>query len=245
MTNAMNSSGIYESTLGWWAVYGLLVLAAFLSGSVPWALVVGKVVRGVDVRELGSRNIGATNAVRVLGRPLGFTVFVLDALKGTAPVLGAGWWLGTLTRWYSSAEPQPWLTWAWLVVVVAAVLGHVFSPWVRFKGGKGVATGFGSLAGVWPTVTLAALGALVLWLLLARTTRYVSVASMAASAALAALIYAIPALTGVDNPLGRVWPELLVASVLVCLVIIKHRPNIARLRAGTEPRIGQRVASPR
>jgi glycerol-3-phosphate acyltransferase PlsY len=216
-----------------------LVLVAFLSGSVPWALVLGKLLRGIDVRQHGSKNIGATNAVRVLGRPIGYSVFALDAIKGAAPVVLAGWLLGTLVPWHTSAVPDAWRTWCVLGVAVAAVLGHVFSPWVGFRGGKGVATGFGALAGVWPTVTLAAFGSLLIWVILVKLTRYVSIASIAAALSMPVLIALIPLALGVPDPLWRVWPELVVVGLLASLVTFKHHANIARLRAGTEPQIGQ------
>lgn len=221
----------------------LLVAGAFLCGSVPFGLLAG-CLRGIDIREHGSKNIGATNAIRVLGRPIGYTVFVLDALKGAVPVLIAGTLLGVLGRVAPDAAPM----WKWLAVVVAAVLGHVFSPWVKFKGGKGVATGFGALLAVYPLVTFAALGAFAIWLVTVRVSRYVSLASIVAAAALPVLVLVTPTVAGWLNGkaevnragIAPVVPALVVTGVLAVLVIVKHRANIQRLLAGTESKIGQK-----
>ncbi len=216
----------------------LLVAGAFLCGSVPFGLLAG-LLRGVDIRQHGSKNIGATNAVRVLGRPVGYVVFVLDVLKGTAPVLVAGWLLGAL----GGVAPDAVVMWKWLAVAMSAVLGHVLCPWVGFRGGKGVATGFGALLGVYPLVTFAAIGAFVLWVVVVRLSRYVSLASIAAAAALPVLVLASPVVLGwVGVGGGRmvsVLPAVVVTGVLGVLVIFKHRGNIQRLLAGTEKKVGQ------
>jgi glycerol-3-phosphate acyltransferase PlsY len=196
-------------------------------------------LRGVDIREHGSKNIGATNAVRVLGRPVGYVVFVLDVLKGTAPVLVAGWLLGAL----GGVAPDAVVMWKWLAVAMSAVLGHVFSPWVGFKGGKGVATGFGALLGVYPVITFAAIGAFVLWVVVVRLSRYVSLASIAAAAGLPVLVLASPVVLGWvgmgGGGIAPVLPAAVVTGVLGVLVIFKHRGNVRRLVAGSESKVGQ------
>lgn len=220
-----------------WLWAGILVVA-FVCGSVPFGLLAG-FLRGVDIRQHGSKNIGATNAVRVLGRPVGYVVFVLDVLKGTAPVLVAGWLLGAL----GGVAPDAVVMWKWLAVAMSAVLGHVFSPWVGFNGGKGVATGFGVLLGVYPLVTFAALGAFVLWVVVVRLSRYVSLGSIAAAAGLPVLVLASPVVLGWvgmgGGGIAPVLPAAVVTGVLGVLVIFKHRGNIRRLVAGSESKVGQ------
>ena len=128
----------------------LFIPAAFLCGSIPFGMLIAR-ARGIDIRAHGSGNIGATNVGRVLGRTWGVAVFALDVCKGLAPVLVAGAALGTLGHIAAPARD------AWLVLATAAaaILGHVFCPWLRFKGGKGVATSLGALAGVFPVLTIA------------------------------------------------------------------------------------------
>jgi len=130
---------------------GALALGAYLLGSVPFGLVIGK-LKGVDIREHGSGNIGATNAMRVLGKKLGIVCFLLDVLKGSLPVAIAGATLGYASGdALSSAD-----AFVWVGIGIASVLGHMFSIFLGFKGGKGVATGFGVLLAIWPWVTLPA-----------------------------------------------------------------------------------------
>jgi glycerol-3-phosphate acyltransferase PlsY len=224
----------------------LLALAAFCSGSIPFGYLIGR-ARGIDIRAHGSKNIGATNVGRVLGRPLGFLCFGLDLLKGLLPTLAAGWTLGTLG---DTAPPAP-MAWAWLGIMAASVLGHMFSPWVGFKGGKGVATGFGALLGVWPLFTLPGLLALVIWLVSVKLTRYVGVSSCLAAGSLPITAALTPAalhalgLSGraADAP-GVPGPHVIVGGALAALVIIKHRGNLARTWAGTEFKIGQPRPTP-
>jgi glycerol-3-phosphate acyltransferase PlsY len=226
------------------ALWTLGILGSYLAGSVPFGLLIG-LARGIDIREHGSKNIGATNAGRVLGRRWGVLCFALDVLKGAAPVLLAGWATGAVHRSPRSAEES----WLWIACAVAAVLGHMHSVFLRFTGGKGVATGFGVMLGLWGAMTGPALVALAAWALCARLTRYVSVSSVVAAATLpisVAILAARRAPPG-SRPLAHVreaWPFLVMSVALAGLVIWKHRANLARLRAGTEPRIGAR-AGPR
>ncbi|MBL0927726.1 MAG: glycerol-3-phosphate 1-O-acyltransferase PlsY [Phycisphaerales bacterium] len=202
------------------------VAVAYIVGSIPFGLLVAR-ARGIDIRQHGSKNIGATNVGRVLGKRWGQLVFALDALKGAAPVVGLGWWLGYL----GAPEAGAGRAGQWLAVAIAAVLGHIFPVWLRFKGGKGVATGFGAMAGLWPVVTIPAFGALLAWLVTLRATRYVSVSSCVAAAAL-------PVLVAVTRP-GAPWPYLALTGGVAALVVFKHRANLARVRAGTEPKVGR------
>ena len=129
--------------------------------------------------------------------------------------------------------------WRWLAVAAAPVVGHVFPVWLKFKGGKGVATGLGVLLGMYPLLTLPALGALGVWIVLAAAFRYVSLASMAAAVALPAIAAAVAFASGHTQALP---PVLVVTGAIALLVLLRHRSNIARLLKGTESRIGQREA---
>lgn len=220
----------------------LFILAAYVVGSVPFGLLLG-LARGIDIRQHGSKNIGATNAGRVLGRPWGYLCFALDVLKGAAPVAMAGWASGAM-----AAQPLPQPTaWLWIGVAVAAVFGHMHSVFIGFKGGKGVATGFGVLLGLWGYLTWPALIALAIWIATARLTRYVSVSSCIAAASIPVSVAAFAIAGGLGRGLSpldgvrEVWPFLVMALFLAVAVIVKHRANFARLRAGTESRIGKRL----
>jgi glycerol-3-phosphate acyltransferase PlsY len=187
----------------------LLLLAAYLIGAFPSSYVVGRLLRGIDLRQHGSGNLGATNAFRVLGWKAATPVFILDIFKG---------WLPTFFfhRWDGSADAR-WM----LAYGAAAVVGHVFSVYVRFKGGKGVATGAGVFLALAP---LAVLVGLIIWGLLLFLTKTVSIASLAAAAALpiaVAMLYA-----------DRL--TLLLALALSLFVIYAHRANIRRLWRGEE-----------
>lgn len=214
------------------------ILGGYLIGSVPFGLIVGH-LRGIDIREHGSKNIGATNVGRVLGRPWGMLCFALDVAKGAVPVMVMGALMDTLNR--PAAELTQAQMWWWLAVAIAPVVGHMFPLYIGFKGGKGVATGFGALAAMWPLLTFPALGALVVWYTALRLTKYVSVASIAAASSLP-LFYVLAAtprnLENVLPALLHASPPLIVTAALALVIIVKHRSNIARLRRGEEPKIG-------
>ncbi|MDX2116102.1 MAG: glycerol-3-phosphate 1-O-acyltransferase PlsY [Planctomycetota bacterium] len=230
-----------SATLQW----TVCIVAAYLAGSIPFGLLLG-LARGVDIRQHGSKNIGATNAGRVLGRPWGVLCFVLDVLKGAAPVALAGWWMRTIQQPSITATEAA----LWLGVAAAAVLGHVFPVFLRFKGGKGVATGFGALLGVWGYLTLPALGALAIWVISVRVTRYVSVASILAAASIPVFTVLLAASSGASRGVSVLaavaerWPFVAITAVLGTLVIVRHRANIARLIAGKEPKIGGKAPRP-
>ncbi len=186
----------------------LALAAAYLLGSVPFAFIAGR-LHGVDLRTIGSGNLGATNVFRTLGRTVGITVMVLDIAKGAAAVLLAV----VLTD-------NPWP----LAAGALVILGHVRPVWTGFKGGKGVAVGAGALIGLVP----AASGVLiVLWFLIVLITRYVSVASIACALAAAPLAWAF----------GAPWSYLGFIALAGLFVIWKHRENIVRLSRGEENRL--------
>lgn len=224
----------------------LCPLIAFLCGSIPFGLIFGK-IKGIDIREHGSGNIGATNVWRVLGKSFGIPCFLLDVLKGLIPtVIGISlihfpgiknpMMLAALT---DHAEMHPILTAQIFQVVtgLCAILGHNYSPWVRFKGGKGIATSAGVLIALMPAAVLLLV---VLWAVVFALSRYVSLASIVAAAAL-------PFLTLWGSYYhGKIadgtWNKPLFAfSILIAvLAIYKHRSNIQRLRAGTENRFSKK-----
>jgi len=223
----------------------LLIAAAFLSGSIPFGYLIAK-AKGVDIRREGSGNIGATNVGRILGRRYFYLCFALDTLKGLLPTLGAGVALGTLGR--LAIPPETALV--WLAAMVAAVLGHVFSPWLGFKGGKGISTSLGAMLGVFPAFTIPALGIFVVWGLSLAAWRYISLSSILAGLSLPLMVVGLFVLgprwvPGVEAvPFGHAVPFLGVAIVLAGIALWTHRGNIARLRKGTEPRVGKRVTVP-
>ncbi len=165
---------------GFVGLYVAGVVAAYLLGAVPFGLLIG-LARGIDIRQHGSKNIGANNVARTVGRPWGVLTFALDAGKGAAPILIGGWWLGVL----GERAPDPTRAWMWMSFGAAAFLGHLFPVFLKFKGGKGVATGFGALLAVYPIVTFPALLAIGSWAICVKITRYVGLSSSVASAVLA------------------------------------------------------------
>jgi glycerol-3-phosphate acyltransferase PlsY len=192
----------------------LLVVASYLIGSIPSSYLAGRWARGIDLREHGSGNLGATNTFRVLGARVAAPVMVLDVLKGLAPTL-------YFPRWDGRAA------WAWaLAYGGAAILGHVFSIYMRFRGGKGVATAAGVFTALAP---LAVLPALVVWLVVLRVFRMVSLASICAAVAL------VVALAGTERR-----PPVLILGIAVALfVVYAHRANIRRIVRGEEYRFGR------
>jgi glycerol-3-phosphate acyltransferase PlsY len=228
------------------------LIGAFLVGSIPFGFLIGR-AKGVDIRQAGSGNIGATNVGRLLGRKLGIVCFVLDALKGAVPIVVSGvvndFWGRPLAPDGSGATVLGLgETWPWLLVILAALLGHMYSPWLGFRGGKGVATGFGAMVAMWPLLTVPALIALATWVGVVLATRYVSLASMIAVCTMpitAAALAVLPVWRGLEGPgigervrLGA--PVILTTAALALFVIYKHRANIGRLRAGTESKLGER-----
>lgn len=198
------------------------ILAAYLLGAVPFGLLIGR-MKGVDIRDHGSGNIGATNVVRVLGKPLGLTTFFLDVLKGFIP---AFFFPGLADHWMPIALDYVTLS---ILCGAAAILGHNFPVFLNFKGGKGVATSLGVLFGI---AWLSAVAGLALWIIAFLVTRYVSLASI-----LAAVTVIVSAWIFYRDE-GLLRPAVL--TVLASLVILRHRANIARLLNGTESRFSKK-----
>jgi len=197
------------------ATVALLIVVGYLSGAVPWGVVLGRWLGNVDLRCQGSGGTGATNALRVLGWRVSVVVFLLDFAKGFVPVTLArlagvdGWWVAA--------------------VGIAAVIGHCWSPLIGFKGGKGMATGAGSAAGMFPWVLLV----FPLMVLVVALTRYVSLASLVGSLAVSVVVVMLGAFGLVS------WSTPLAIVAITAIIVLKHAGNIRRLLAGTERRFGE------
>jgi glycerol-3-phosphate acyltransferase PlsY len=197
-------------------LYLIIAFIAYVLGSIPFGFVLVKLFRGEDVRSTGSGNIGATNVARTGSKGLAVATLALDALKGAVAVL--------LARFMApdAGSPLPYMS----VAALAAVLGHLFPVWLRFKGGKGVATALGVFLVLFPKAVLVSLA---IFILIVAATRYVSLGSILAAIAfpIAAYFLASPE-----------WQALLPAAAISLLIVIKHRANIGRLLSGTEHRFG-------
>ncbi len=216
-----------------YAIFALAVIGAYLLGSIPFGLLIAK-AHGKELRSIGSGNIGATNVSRALGRKWAYLCFVLDVLKGMVPMLTTL----PLVRDFStqSQTERVVLLWLWLVIGCAAILGHIFPIYVKFKGGKGVATSFGVALGLWPYYTICALFAIVIWVVFVLIWRYVSLASIAASITFPLVLFST-IIIRLDWDFINLWPLLIAATAIPLMVIIRHRENIKRLLAGTESQI--------
>ncbi|MBS3733601.1 MAG: glycerol-3-phosphate 1-O-acyltransferase PlsY [Phycisphaerae bacterium] len=216
-------------------LYGAFPLGGYALGSVPVGVLLAR-ARGVDLRQVGSGNVGATNVARACGRRWGILCFCLDFAKGFVPALVAG----LILRSGSGAGTAPPAAHqaAWLAAGCGAILGHVFSVWLGFRGGKGVATSLGVVCGVFPYMTLPGLAALAVWLAVTGATRYVSLGSVLAAVAFVPLQAGLAAVLG--WPVRRLWPLLAFAAAMAVLILLRHRHNLRRLLNGTENKIGRR-----
>lgn len=237
----------------------ILPIAGFLLGSVPFGLFIAK-AKGVDIRSQGSGNIGATNVFRIIGKKEGITCLLLDLLKGAIPVLLAVNLLGIegknpLTQWdfmeglrtYFPAHKQTLVQSVHVLTGLFAILGHNYSPWLGFKGGKGIATSAGVILAFMP-VGFSLM--LIVWLVLTFATRYVAVGSIGAAIAFPFIVVWGAHRHRVDDsdPLSpTLWEAglnnkpLLVFSIIACVLAVwKHRENIKRLINGTEHRFGKK-----
>jgi glycerol-3-phosphate acyltransferase PlsY len=201
--------------------YVILFLAGYFLGAVPFAYVVAKLAAGVDIRTVGSGNVGASNVRRAVGNTAGIAVLILDIGKGFVPV-------HFFPDLLAPALPQAP---AAVVCALGAVLGHVFTVFLKFRGGKGVATSCGVALGLAPLPAAIALatfaGVVAVW-------RYISLGSMAAAG-----VFLVGSLLLEDDPLGANLPVTGLAVAVVVLIVVRHRTNIQRLLAGTENKVGQ------
>ena len=221
------------------AIY--IVIVSYLLGSIPFGYLLVRIFRGEDVRRSGSGNIGATNVARK-SPLLGVVTLVLDALKGSAAVLVGIFLTPALFKHISLAHTiflnplpasryQPVAPFA-AFAALTAVLGHLFPVWLRFRGGKGVATGLGAFAIFAPKAVLAAAG---IFLVIVLILRYVSLGSIAA-------VCLFPTLTWSFDEFGKSWAALGCVSLASLAIVLRHHANIRRLLAGTENRLGTKPA---
>jgi len=217
--------------------YIVTALGAYLLGSIPFGFLVAK-AKGVDIRSVGSGNIGATNAMRVLGKPAGIFVLLMDALKGwiackILPPLVFNWLAPHFSGLYVyfQNEPVELQTKFYVLAGICAVLGHNYTCWLKFKGGKGIATTAGVYLALAPWALLVAL---VVFIIALALTRYASVGSVSAAVALPITVWVM---TPQNLLLG------IVTTALGLLAIYKHKSNIQRLMAGTENRLGKKKES--
>jgi glycerol-3-phosphate acyltransferase PlsY len=202
-----------------------IAFLGYLLGSIPTGYLAGRIA-GVDIRKTGSGNIGATNVVRTLGKRYGYPVFAIDLLKGLTAVI-----FSTALARHLDLTPR-WAQIFGITAGVCCVLGHSFTVWLKFKGGKGVATSIGVIFGLMPLAALIVLG---VWIVTFELTRYVSVASMIAAAALPIAVILLSRHLQRDNGV------LVYFSVcLAAVIVLRHRTNLVRLIRGTEPRFRRR-----
>lgn len=214
-----------------WIASAAGLAIAYLFGSIPTGYLAGKLLKGIDIREHGSKSIGATNVLRTLGKWPGLAVLLVDVLKGAAAIAFASWfypWLSTLpfVTPPTMLDQQTLVSWAVCLSGIAVLFGHSRSIWLNFAGGKSIATGLGVLLAIsWPV----ALGGLAVFGVAVAIFRIVSLGSMLAA------LTAIVLICGLEQPL----PYRLLVIAGGIYVIVRHRANIQRLLAGTEPRLGQ------
>lgn len=192
--------------------YLILIITAYILGSVPFGYVIGK-LNGVDITKVGSGNIGATNISRTLGFKTGVLVFVLDLLKGTLAI--------SIAIMY---DPDPFFI---IIIGISAIIGHMFSMFLKFKGGKGAAVGLGVLLGIAPDVFFFTFFIVLMVMLI---SKYVSLSSIIGSIS-ASLLMLI---------LGKPFPYIFVTFAGTFLILLKHRENMSRLMQGTERKIGEK-----
>ena len=197
------------------------IIFAYICGSIPWGYIIGK-VNGIDIRTVGSKNIGATNVTRCVGKKAGKLCFALDFLKGLLPVLLAQY---LAKRGLTGGEITT------LIVVFATIIGHIFPLFLNFKGGKGVSTAAGAIMALAP---YALITALAVWVVVFLVSRYVSLASITAAAVLPVVQW-IFVLTQ-----GKNWLVATILTIIAALAIFRHRSNIQRLLDGTENRFGKK-----
>jgi glycerol-3-phosphate acyltransferase PlsY len=199
----------------------VLLVGSYLLGSIPFGYLAGRLV-GIDIRQAGSGNVGATNVVRVLGKRYGYPVFALDVLKGLGAVKIAMLMAPGLPPEWNSPEILG------ILAAMSSVLGHLYPPWLEFKGGKGVATSAGALLALTPVGTLIGVA---IWIIVFWLTRYVSLASIIAAVVLPIVILVF---SSQDQNKGK--PLFYSSACIAAVIIWRHRSNLSRLMRGTEPR---------
>lgn len=199
----------------------VLLVGSYLLGSIPFGYLAGRLV-GIDIRQAGSGNVGATNVVRVLGKRYGYPVFALDVLKGFGAVKIAMLVAPGRSPEWNSPEIVG------ILAAMSSILGHLYPPWLKFNGGKGVATSAGALLALTPVATLIGVA---IWIIVFWLTRYVSLASITAAVILPIVIVVV---SSQDENKGK--PLVYSSACVAVIVIWRHRSNLSRLMCGTEPR---------
>jgi glycerol-3-phosphate acyltransferase PlsY len=220
------------------AAWIISVLCAFIAGSIPFGVLIAR-LKGINIQEHGSKNIGATNVGRVLGKKLGIVCFVLDVLKGSIPVLVVGCITGTFGKQLDDIGTTEMLL--WIIVALAALLGHMYPPWLSWKGGKGVATTFGGMVAMWSLLTVPVLLAMLAWIVSLVLWRLVSLASVVAAASLPIMTLGWVYWRTGSVSIEQSWPMIAVTSMIAALVLWKHRSNIQRIANGQEPKLGSAI----
>ncbi len=199
----------------------VLLVGSYLLGSIPFGYLAGRLVR-IDIRQAGSGIFGATNVVRILGKRYGYPVFALDVLKGFGPV--------KIAMLMAPGRPPEWNSPEIFGILAAmcSVLGHLYPPWLKFKGGKGVATSAGALLALTPVATLIGVA---IWIIVFWLTRYVSLASITAAVVLPIVILVVG-----SQDQNKRKPLVYSSACVAAVVIWRHRSNLSRLIRGTEPR---------
>ena len=205
----------------------VIILAGYLLGAIPFGLIIG-LSKGVDIRQSGSGNIGATNAGRLLGKKWGYLCMILDMLKGFIPVMVMHLIIGHRLD-ISVLQVQL----AMLAVAAAAISGHLFSVFIKFKGGKGVATSLGVLLGIYPFMTIASSLAFGVWIIVYLSKGYVSLASIISGFSLP-VVFLILTYTQEQWQMPQIWPSFVFSCLVGFMIVFRHRSNITRLLAGTE-----------
>ena len=216
----------------------LAILLSYLLGSIPFGLIIASAHR-IDLRSIGSGNIGATNVARALGRKWGCLCFGLDVLKGLAPTLMTLIWVKP--EMLRSGSSETVFLWVWLCTGCAAILGHVFPIYIGFKGGKAVSTSFGVALGLWPYFTGCAVLAFFTWILMVRVSRYVSLASVVAGI-LFPVYFLVAVLLTADWKLKTLWPLQAIAILIPLMVTLRHRDNLKRILTGTENKVAEKTS---
>jgi glycerol-3-phosphate acyltransferase PlsY len=199
----------------------MLLVGSYLLGSIPFGYLAGRLV-GIDIRQAGSGNVGATNVVRVLGKGYGYPVFALDVLKGFGAV--------KISMLIAPGPPPEWNSPEifGILAAMSSVFGHLYPPWLKFKGGKGVATSAGALFALTPVATLIGVA---IWIIVFWLTQYVSLASM-----IAAVVLPIVILVVSSQDQNKRRPLVYSSACVAAIIIWRHRSNLSRLMRGTEPR---------
>lgn len=206
----------------------ILTICSYLIGSIPFGVIISR-SHGKDLRKTGSGNIGATNLARAMGKKWGYFCFFLDVGKGLLPTLAAG---RVISREMLTAES----CWLWLAVGCAAILGHIFPVFLKFKGGKGVATSLGVALGIYPYFTIPAVLSFLIWVPVTLKSRYISLGSVTA-AVMFPVFFALGIIISKNWNIAVLYPLLAAGIAIPVMVLIRHRRNIVRIINGTESKI--------